>query len=571
LPEVLKLEIAVICLVHLAAIILSVVCLTVFAMKTPGDDHAANAFIMVMVAMIMWMVLKICKTVAPGVTLRWMFILGYYACTLVLEVAFVAFGYAYSTGVPLSSKLRRRLCLVAMIQFSWILTNPLHYLFYSRYDFWDDSFGPLFYLHMAIEYTFIITGFIFCSQRFRRDFSGKNKIVTRLVSTAIVVPLVFNLLYVTKAIDRFTVMAGIPVVFDITPIVFTWSILLFMYVTFNHDFIPPTPLMRHEITHHLNLALGLFTPKFQLLYGNDAFSRMMAPDGNTGRILKQLPTHTAGGGEVGYEASAGDQTYYVYCKPIRHLAGRRYLVSIKNISEFKAVQADIAEKAATVSKKNKALKETIRRMRQLSKQSARKYVARELHDIIGHSLVAAVKLLEVSRIYMASDAGRGREALNHAAAALETGLAGIKSVPAGRDPDRQHTGEDLEKKITDKAETFRGTGLELTLSVKGIIYLLDHRLFRSLERIATELMTNCLKHARASRLFLSLKIREKDVTLLAVDNGVGSSGKAPPPPKGSGLSGMEERVKALGGTVMFSPAPGDGFMVRIHIPRTFSA
>ncbi|WDP84409.1 MAG: hypothetical protein HUN05_03970 [Desulfobacter sp.] len=263
MPEVLKLEIAVICLVHLAAIILSVVCLTVFAMKTRRDDHAANAFIVVMVAMIMWMVFKIFKTVAPEVNLRWVFILGYYACTLVLELAFVEFGYAYLTEKPLSSKLRRWLCLVALVQFSWILINPLHYLFYSRYDFWDDSFGPLFYIHMAVEYAFIITGFIFCSRRFKREFSGKNKIVTRVFSAVIVVPLVLNLLYITKVIDRFTVIAQIPVVFDITPIVFTWSILLFMYVTFNHDFITPTPLMRHEITHHLNLALGLFNKNFK--------------------------------------------------------------------------------------------------------------------------------------------------------------------------------------------------------------------------------------------------------------------------------------------------------------------
>lgn len=569
MTEVLKLEIAVISLVHLFAILLSVVCLAVFFMKTRRDDHAANAFIVMQVAMIMWMVFKIFKTVAPEVNLRWIFILGYYACTCVLEIAFVEFGYAYYRGKPFSSKIRRVIYLLPLMQFSWILTNPWHNLFYSHYDFWGDRFGPLFYLHMGIEYAFIIAGFFFCTQRFRRDFSGKNKIVTRVISTAIVVPLVLNLLYVTKIVHGFVAVARIPVVFDITPIVFTWSTLLFMYVTFNHDFISLSPLMRHEITHHLNLALGLFTEKLHLRYGNQAFLTMMEPAGRRDQILRQLPAHAADGGEVGYEEVVGDETFYIYCKSIRHITSRQYLVSIRNISEYKMAQADIAEKAKAISLKNRMLEQTIEQTRQLSKQSAHKYVAREIHDIIGHSLVAAVKLLEVSKIYMIMDVAQGKVALENAGVALETGMSGFKSILVSENAaSRKRTGEDLKKSITAMAETLKDTGLELTLSFKGIIYLLDHQLYQSLERISTELMTNCLKHARASRLFLSLKIRESDISFLAVDNGVGVRGGSA---KGSGLAGIEERVKALNGSVVFNPVPNDGFMVRIHISRSLSS
>ena len=564
---VLKLEIAAICVIHMVAIVLSVVCITVFYMKTRRDDHAANAFLVMQGAMIFWMVFKIFKTVAPEVDSRWVFILGYYACTCVLEIAFIEFGYAYDKGRPLPTKVRRILYIFPVMQFSWILTNPLHAQFYPRYDFWDDTFGPLFYLHMALEYSFIIAGFIFCRRRFKREFSGKSKVVVYIISLAIITPLFLNLLYITKVINHFTVIARIPIVFDITPIVFTWSTLLFMYATFNHDFLSPTPLMRHEITHHLNLPLALFNHRFRLVYANQACQELMARKEHWQTILDRLSLQARAGGSLGYEHTVDDRDYFIHCNALRRPTGRQYLVSIKNISAFKSIQADITAKVAATARENKALEETIDRLKNLSRQSARKFVARELHDIIGHSLVTAVKLLEVARIYHATAPDQSRSALTNASQVLKGGLSGIKAIPMATGP-APRTGEELKQTLLAMTDPLGEAGLEVTLKVEGIIYILDPDTFHALEQTCRELMTNCLKHARANRLFISLKIKESRITLLAVDNGIGIEDRTR---KGSGLSGMEERIQALDGELRFSPAHRDGFMVRMQLPRTAPA
>lgn len=557
----LQLEIAAISIIHLLAIVISVICLTVFLLKTRRDDHTANSFAVMQGAMILWMVFKIFKTVSPDVTTRWICILGYYACTCILEMAFIEFGYSYSRGRPLSNRIRRWIYILPLMQFSWILTNPFHFLFYSRYDFVGDSFGPLFYVHMALEYGFIVTGFYFCSIRFKREFSQKNKLLTYIVSTAIITPLVLNLLYITRVVQHITVIANIPVLFDITPIVFTWSTLLFMYVTFNHEFFKLTPLMRHEITHELTLAMGVFDEKFTLGYANAAFRLLTKQEEKIAVVLAQLSRQASLAEESGYEQKIQDESFWIFCKKIKYLRKKQYLVSIKDISTYKNIQADIKEKQTALAQKNQDLNNTIANLKQLSRTSARKYVARELHDIIGHSLVTAVKLMEVSKIYMAGNRDLGLLALDDAIKAIDTGLSGIKSIPFTTSDNKVYTGEQLKKTIQNIIEKTKYINLEVRLHFQGMIYVLDHGKYDTLTKICIELLTNCMKHANASKLFISLKINEARISLLSIDNGEGAASVT----RGSGLLGMEERIKALNGQIQFSAS--DGFMTRVSIPR----
>ncbi|VVS95126.1 histidine kinase N-terminal 7TM domain-containing protein [Desulfoluna spongiiphila] len=557
----LQLEIAAICIIHIIAIVLSVVCLAVFTMKSRRDDPSANAFLILQGAMTLWMVFKILKTVSPDVTLRWVFILGYYACTCVVEAAFIEFGHAYARGTRLPRKIRPLVYGLPVLQFSWILTNPLHFLFYGHYDFYGDSFGPLFYAHMLIEYTYFGVGLFYCRLRFKKEFSTRNRAVTWIVSTAILVPLFLNLLYITKVLHTLTFMARIPVIFDITPIVFTWSTLLFMYATFNHDLFSLTPLMRHEITHHLNLPIALFNRRFRLGYTNGAFQSLFASGRAMDDFLATLPDQLEKSGESGFETRIGDASFVVSCRKIRTVTGGQLLVTLRNVTQYKAIQADIMAGQEKIEEKNKRVNETIRQLKELSKGSARKFVARELHDIIGHSLVAAIKLLEVARIYGPHDTTRGLPSLTHAVNALDTGLSGIKAVPESREESGRVTGEELKKEIDELIEQARHTGLDASLNLQGMIYLLEPALYTTLHRTCTEIITNCLKHADATRLFLSVKIRETHAHLMAVDNGKGAHPLIP----GSGLLGMEERARALGGEAHFSSE--DGFMTRITIPR----
>ena len=79
-------------------------------------------------------------------------------------------------------------------------------------------------------------------------------------------------------------------------------------------------------------------------------------------------------------------------------------------------------------------------------------------------------------------------------------------------------------------------------------------------RIVQEALTNVTRHARAQVVTIRLGYAD-GVTIDVTDNGVG--GPAAP---GTGITGMQERAAALGGTVDAGPRPGGGFRVRAHLP-----
>jgi signal transduction histidine kinase len=79
--------------------------------------------------------------------------------------------------------------------------------------------------------------------------------------------------------------------------------------------------------------------------------------------------------------------------------------------------------------------------------------------------------------------------------------------------------------------------------------------------IASEAITNALKHAQASLLGLHVDSRDGAVTLTIRDDGIGGAD-----PRGSGIVGLTDRVEALGGTISIVSPPGAGTTLHVHLP-----
>lgn len=75
-----------------------------------------------------------------------------------------------------------------------MITNPYHMLWYSSYTFWDDTWGPAFYIHMAFTETCLVLGLILCARNFGSQFKEK-RMQSRLFVIAILAPLIVNVLY----------------------------------------------------------------------------------------------------------------------------------------------------------------------------------------------------------------------------------------------------------------------------------------------------------------------------------------------------------------------------------------
>ena len=199
-------------------------------------------------------------------------------------------------------------------------------------------------------------------------------------------------------------------------------------------------------------------------------------------------------------------------------------------------------------------------------------IARELHDVLAHSLSALSVELEGARLLaldrdVDSDviAAIGR-AHRHAASGLDEARAAIKalrgdSVPG---PDR----------IEDLVEDFRAHGIETTLEIGGEPRRLPSEAALAVYRTAQEALTNVRKHAEeAERVEICLDYDPDGVQLIVTDSTGHGGEDEPRVPQaalagtgaGYGVSGMRERAELIGGRLLAGPTE-DGFRVELWVP-----
>lgn len=180
-------------------------------------------------------------------------------------------------------------------------------------------------------------------------------------------------------------------------------------------------------------------------------------------------------------------------------------------------------------------------------------LSRELHDVAGHSLTA----LKLNLGRLARDpALAGREELTTSTALADELLAQIRQVVGAL---RAHDGLDLRAAFEALARPMPGVRIDIDIDEGLRVDDIDQA--ETLLRSAQEAITNALRHGRAQRIGLRLQ-RDGDATVLVVDNdGLAPAGIAP----GNGLTGMRERIEALGGTLDLAPTPPRGLRLRVRL------
>ncbi|MEU1527977.1 sensor histidine kinase [Streptomyces fagopyri] len=185
-------------------------------------------------------------------------------------------------------------------------------------------------------------------------------------------------------------------------------------------------------------------------------------------------------------------------------------------------------------------------------------IARELHDSLTHS-ISIVKLQAGVAVHLARK--RGEEV---PAALLAIQAAGGEAMRELRST--------LEVLRTDEptgtpallVERARAAGLAVELSVRGDERPLTATVDRAAYRIVQEALTNAARHAGPAEVTVRLDYSAAELAISVDDDG-GADPSRPPAP-GIGLTGMRERVTALGGTLRAAPRAGGGFSVHAQLP-----
>ena len=198
----------------------------------------------------------------------------------------------------------------------------------------------------------------------------------------------------------------------------------------------------------------------------------------------------------------------------------------------------------------------------------RQHLARELHDVLAHSLSALTLQLEGARLLAAAerpDTGRIAETLERAHQLAKAGLGDARrAIGALRDEELPGPG-----RLAGLAREFeRDSGVSCHLEVAGDRRELGSEARLAVYRTAQEALTNVRRHAGAHRVELRLDYERQGTRLTVDDDGRGAppAEAAPGEPGGGyGLTGMRERAELLGGTLTAAPT-GAGYHVELWIP-----
>jgi signal transduction histidine kinase len=186
-------------------------------------------------------------------------------------------------------------------------------------------------------------------------------------------------------------------------------------------------------------------------------------------------------------------------------------------------------------------------------------IARELHDSLTHS-ISIIKLQAGVAVHLARK--RGEEAPAALLAIQEASGEAMRELRSTLEVLRAPDGCGLDR-VSDLVERTGSAGLRTTLTVDGRPRPLPVEVDRAAYRIVQEALTNVSRHAGPATAAVRLDYRPDLLVVSVDDDGAGArDGVAP----GVGLTGMRERVTALGGTLRAGPRDTGGFGVRAELP-----
>lgn len=195
-------------------------------------------------------------------------------------------------------------------------------------------------------------------------------------------------------------------------------------------------------------------------------------------------------------------------------------------------------------------------------------IAREVHDIVAHSLSIVTVQAAAAEAVLDKDPAQARESIGHI---RQTGREALRELRSMLDVLRTGEGDspltpsfDL-KHLQQLIDRVGESGLVVKLQVSGDLDAVPAYASVSAYRLVQESLTNVVRHAQATLVTVDISIAERELRITVADNGRGAPENAIVS-GGHGIQGMRERVEALGGTFAARTLGEQGFGVSATIP-----
>ena len=206
---------------------------------------------------------------------------------------------------------------------------------------------------------------------------------------------------------------------------------------------------------------------------------------------------------------------------------------------------------------NEQLARANQEIEHLAQVAERERIARDLHDLLGHTLTVIVLKSDVANRLFETEPEVAHREIAEVEATARKALAEVREAVAG------YRGEGMAAEVSRARRALASAGVLLTTDVDAV--RLAPAQADVLCLVLREAVTNVIRHAQASACRVELHREGTKLRLSVEDNGNGEAGA-----EGNGLRGMRERVNAAGGTLERSQTPGSGTRVMAELPYAAS-
>jgi signal transduction histidine kinase len=195
-------------------------------------------------------------------------------------------------------------------------------------------------------------------------------------------------------------------------------------------------------------------------------------------------------------------------------------------------------------------------------------IARELHDVIAHSVSVIVVQAAAGDDVFEHNPAAAREALRSIESTGREALVELRRLLASTrqaEPGERHRPQPGLDQLAELVEPLRTVGLPVELHRVGDESVVPAGVQLSAYRIVQEALTNTVRHANATSIEIRVEATERMLNLTVTDDGAGKP-LSENPPVGRGISGMRERADLLGGLLEAGHRPEGGFRVHARLP-----
>jgi two-component system, NarL family, sensor histidine kinase DesK len=202
-----------------------------------------------------------------------------------------------------------------------------------------------------------------------------------------------------------------------------------------------------------------------------------------------------------------------------------------------------------------SLQESRRERARLAVADERDRIARDLHDLVGHSLSVIAVKTELARRLVTVDPVQAEKELADIDTVVRRALSEVRQAVTNY---RQPT---LAGELASARRAAASAGIDCRVESPDT-WSLPAPVDGALAWTVREGVTNVLRHSRAAHCTIKLSLVDCMAEVAITDDGVGPSSDS----RGNGLIGLAERAEALGGSLTSGPSGTSGFCVRVRVP-----